>query len=115
MSEAHFQFVPLWSYREAFGDGGVARLGVARSIILNILITIPLGYFLPAVYRELKHRYRLSILTVVVISVITEIIQLISRTGLCETDDVINNTIGGIIGLVSYMVAGKIIKKVQRH
>ncbi len=114
MNEAHFQIIPFWSYREAFENGGIVRLGVARSIFLNVLITIPLGYILPAVYRFLNHRYRLTILTILVLSLLTELIQLFSKTGLCETDDLINNTIGGLIGLIAYVMAEKMIKKVRK-
>lgn len=107
MEEAHIKLEPFWSYREAFNNGEIARLGVARSILLNIAITIPLGYLLPAVYGRSKHSYGLSLLTILLLSLVTELIQLLSRAGLCETDDVINNVIGGAIGLVGYWVFDK--------
>lgn len=109
MGEAHLRLEPFWSYREAFEGFSIRRLGVARSIILNIAITIPLGFLLPAVYR--KHRYLWTILTVMVLSLATEIIQLITRTGLAETDDVINNALGCIIGLVGYLFAERQMKR----
>ncbi len=102
MEEAHIKLQPFWSYREAFRDGQIARLGMARSILLNIAVTIPLGYLLPAVYGSSKHRYGLSLLTVFLLSMATELIQFLNKTGLAETDDVINNTIGGSIGSIAY-------------
>ena len=107
MEEFHIKLEPFWSYREAFRDGQIARLGVARSIFLNIAVTIPLGYLLPAVYGNSKHRYGLSFLTVFLLSLFTELIQLLSKTGLAETDDVINNVIGGTIGLIGYLFFDK--------
>ena len=83
----------------------IKRLGVARSIILNVAITVPLGYLLPAVLRFVKHKFLWTIVTVLVLSLITELVQLISRTGLAETDDVINNVIGTVIGMFGYWIA----------
>ncbi len=107
MEEVHIKLEPFWSYREAFRDGKIVRLGVARSILLNIAITIPLGFLLPAVYGSSKHRYGLTFLTILLLSLATELIQLLTRTGLAETDDVINNVIGGAIGLIGYWIFDK--------
>lgn len=107
MKEAHIRLEPLWSYREAFNGFSIRRLGVARSIVLNIMLFIPLGYLLPSIYRFIDHKYLLTIISIIIISVFTEIIQWLSRTGLVETDDVINNLIGGLIGLIGYMVGSK--------
>ena len=111
MDEQHIRFVPFWSYKEAFRDGQIVRLGVARSIILNIAITIPLGYLLPSIYQSTHHRYLYTFLTVLFLSLITEALQLITKTGLCETDDVINNVVGVVIGMFMYKVAEKGIEK----
>lgn len=111
MTEAHIRLQPFWSYLEAFDGFHIKRLGVARSILLNIAMTIPLGYLLPGIYRHTDHQYRWTILTVLGLSIVTEVIQLITHTGLCETDDVINNLLGALIGLVGYIVADKIIRK----
>ena len=104
MTETHVRLEPFWSYREAFEGWGIRRLGVARSILLNIAITIPLGYLLPAVFRFTSHRYLWTVLTVLCLSISTEVIQLMTRTGLAETDDVINNVLGCLIGLGLYWI-----------
>jgi len=107
MKENHVKLEPFWSYKEAFEGLSISRLGVVRSIVLNIAITIPLGYLLPSAYRSTHHRYLHTMLTVLFLSLVTEILQLITRTGLCETDDVINNMFGAAIGMVMYRVAEK--------
>ena len=109
-NETHIQLKPFWSYKEAFGVEGIARLGLARSIILNILITVPLGCFLPAVYRNTSHRYRNTFLTILLLSIITELTQYLTKTGLCETDDLIDNVLGGVIGLLAYIIADIVLK-----
>jgi glycopeptide antibiotics resistance protein len=35
---------------------------------------------------------------------VIELIQLVFRLGLFEVDDVINNTLGAVIGLVNYII-----------
>ena len=114
MDESHIRLEPFWSYKEAFNGTEVVRLGVARSILLNILITVPLGYLLPALYRNTKHRYAYTLLTVLALSLFTESVQFFTRTGLCETDDVINNVLGAVIGMLAYKVADMITKKERR-
>ena len=114
MSEAHIRLEPFWSYREAFENGRIVRLGVARSIALNIAITVPLGYLLPAVYRFTKHKYVWTMITVLSLSLATETIQYLTRTGLAETDDVINNLLGGLIGAAGYLCSEAIILKRQK-
>lgn len=108
MTEIHIRLQPFWSYREAVEGFSIRRLGVARSILLNIAITIPLGYLLPAVYRFTKRRYLWTMITVLILSASTELIQYITRTGLAETDDLINNLTGGGIGAMGYWLACRI-------
>ena len=114
MEEVHVRLEPFWSYREAFDGMSIRRLGVARSIILNIAIMIPLGYLLPAVYRGTTHRYLWTFLSILILSVITEILQLITKTGLCELDDIMSNSFGAMIGILGYVVADKVLNKQRR-
>lgn len=111
MEEAHVRLEPFWSVREAFDGLSIRRLGVARSILLNIAITIPLGYLLPGLYQRSPHCYQLTILTVLLLSLVTEVVQLITRTGLAETDDVINNVLGALIGAALYWIIERIMRK----
>lgn len=102
----------LWSYREslAFPDGlkslfrgtvEVTRPALLEEIILNILLYIPMGYLLPTVFVKLKPR------DVVIIgfccSLLTEVSQLVFRIGLFEFDDMLNNTLGCIVGLGMFL------------
>lgn len=65
-------------------------------IILNILLFMPIGLFL----YVLIDRYRLvKIATACLfLSITIEVLQYTLKCGLCETNDVINNTLGGMIG-----------------
>ena len=92
----------FWSYREAFSlEGGfhIRRLGVARSILLNVLLDLPLGFLLPALFRT-SHPYRWTLLCVLVLSLGTETLQYFTGRGLCEFDDVFDNLLGAALGCI---------------
>ncbi len=115
MAEMHMRLDPFWSYREAFdGFFTIRRLGVARSICLNILLYIPPGYLLPSVFRRCKHRFIVSAVAAAGLSLGTEAVQFFTKTGLCETDDVINNLIGAVIGGIGYWCAMKLMNRGHR-
>lgn len=119
---------PFWSYRRAFaltGNGLFFGLTVTDSrilklIILNILLYVPFGYLLPFAWPGLlkiglfASRPRLQrlfrafpwivVLLGTVMSISTEFAQLIFRLGFFEFDDIFNNTLGCLIGVVLYLV-----------
>ena len=66
-------------------------------ILLNILLYYPLGYFLLTLFPKLKAWHVLLIACSC--SVITEAIQYIIQIGWCETDDVLHNIVGAVLGV----------------
>ena len=91
----------FWSYREAF-EGfpfKIKRLGLARQIAMNVLLTVPLGLLLPLLFYRAKHPYVWTVLIVLGLSVLTEVLQYLTRMGLCELDDLFDNLLGGLIGI----------------
>lgn len=102
-----FRAKPFESYYIAFAEGGIE---VMLQIIINIAMFIPIGFLLPCCFK-LYEKYRYVLITAVIASVSIELLQLIFRMGLFETDDVINNVFGAMIGLGIYVV----VKKVKNH
>lgn len=80
-------------------------------ILLNIILFIPLGVFLPFMYYPYKKLFLLTALTGLICSVAIETTQYITARGITEFDDVINNTLGAMIGFGIYKL---IIKKVAK-
>lgn len=72
--------------------------GMWKSIILNIVLFLPLGFLLGN---------KKGIATGFLLSVIIEVVQYIGMLGFCELDDVLNNTVGAVLG---YFV-GRMVKK----
>lgn len=109
----------FWSYRSAFqiSDGipGIRRLGLARQILLNILVMIPAGLLLPLVYNHFRHPYILTVLTGFSLSVLTEVLQYFTRLGLCELDDVLNNTLGCLAGILLFHFGTRAVKWICRQ
>ena len=105
----------FWSYKDAFawkeGTITILRLGLARQILLNILVYVPVGLLMPLVYK--KHPYIFALLTGFMLSLLTEVMQYITHRGLCEMDDLFNNTLGCLIGMTLFALGSQVIRKLQ--
>ena len=72
----------------------------AREVFLNILLYIPMGYLLPFVIKPM--RYSIAACTAVgfICSCATEYAQLRYGLGYFQIDDIVNNTLGCLIGAI---------------
>ncbi|MCR5452644.1 MAG: VanZ family protein [Lachnospiraceae bacterium] len=96
------------TYRKQIGE-----LGFFLNIYGNILLLVPLGFLLPAIFWGEKHYPVLAIGICFLFSVGVELTQLVTRHGCCDVDDVILNTIGGMIGYLLYRIYKFIGRKVN--
>ena len=88
----------FWTYKRFFSSKD------ARSDVLNnIWLYIPIG----AVLFKL-HPKRVILLFPIVFSLTTEAVQFVSGTGLCEIDDLINNSFGAILGYETARISSSI-------
>lgn len=71
--------------------------GVSIFAIENLLLFIPMGFFLPAIVSKCRNIITTSVISLI-LSLIIEITQLSTNRGFFETDDIILNTFGGILG-----------------
>ena len=99
--EPHFFFE---SYRSAFA---LRTPGQILQLALNVILYIPLGMFLPCCFR-LFEKVRYTVLTAFLCSVCIETIQGLFRIGLFEVDDILNNTLGALIGVILYQLVVKV-------
>lgn len=94
----------LWSYKQMFIDDKILS-----DIIRNIWMFIPLGTIL---YKISSHK---SILFFpLILSVLIETTQYITNTGLCELDDIINNSVGSVIGYGIGCIGNRIYHQIMR-
>lgn len=90
----------FWRYRETLGWIAFANL------FGNILIFVPLGFFMP-----MASRYRSFFLTMLYslgLSLLVEAFQFVSQVGSFDVDDMILNTLGGVIGYLLFVVCNTI-------
>lgn len=94
------------------------QVEIYRSLLMNVCLFLPLGLSLPfALPQKQKPKVMITLGCALFLSVAIEGIQLAFRLGHCETDDVIMNVLGALVGTLSYMIFGKIqgFKNKHRH
>lgn len=90
-----------------------SQLGI-RVVLINIagnvLAFMPLGFLLPLI-ADKKLKLPAVVLISFALSLAIELTQLITRVGSCDVDDLILNTLGGVMGYGCYVIFRKIRKK----
>lgn len=105
------ELMPFWSY--AAIQNGVDT--IIPEVVMNVVALIPIGLMMGVVFK--RANWRKVLVAGAVISVSIELMQLIFRKGCCETDDVIHNTIGcvmgyGVYSIVRYIQNKAILRKI---
>ena len=117
---AHFSgrknFVPFVEIRRSIGmlQEGYTR-GAFLNLFGNIVGFLPFGFCLPVITRRLRSFWKVTALGLC-FSLAVEVIQLLSRAGRFDIDDVILNTIGAAMGYLLFLQADYIRREVMyRH
>ena len=79
---------------------------------MNMFIFAPFGVYLGVLFPNWKGYGK--VFTVFFASVILEVLQYILAIGRTDITDVINNTLGGLVGLLVYVLIGKAAKSEER-
>ena len=80
---------------------------VCFNLLGNIVAFIPYGMLLPLLAHNQRKFYRVVLLSFD-FSLLVELVQLVSKVGSFDVDDLILNTIGGAIGYVGFFLANHI-------
>ena len=94
------RLIPFESYRQFLTTGDRFEI---RGIVLNILIFIPYGVLTAELFSK-KKPVVLAIASGLLFVLLIETLQFLTRTGTFETDDVIHNTLGTILGVFVWLV-----------
>ncbi|WP_333650139.1 VanZ family protein [Lacrimispora sp.] len=97
--------INLIPFQGSFDENGVILL---REIIQNILIFIPLGIYIYMIKYEWS--FMKKVLPIMGLSLSFELIQFIFAIGRTDVTDLLDNTLGGIIGIGMSAVIFKIFK-----
>ena len=103
MDEYHYNLVlfreikRFWNYREEVG-----LFAMFTNLFGNVIIFIPFGFFMP-----MASKYR-SIFSAVFysfgLSLCVETFQLITKVGSFDVDDLLLNTVGGLVGYLIFVL-----------
>lgn len=69
----------------------------------NVLAFLPYGFFIPITLDGYKSFFKVSLLSMF-FSTCVELIQLLTRVGSFDIDDIILNTLGSMIGYILYLL-----------
>ena len=73
------------------------------NVIGNIVVFMPIGMFLPSLFSRCRNIFFTTVLSLE-ISLCVEVVQLLTKVGSFDVDDLLLNTLGGICGYLVYMI-----------
>jgi len=94
----------LWVLRYSDQPGMITHAVV--NLAGNVVMFVPLGVLLPALWRSLRRLIRFLPAVVGVILAV-ELLQLVTRLGTCDVDDFILNLAGALLGYLVWLAMGK--------
>lgn len=92
----------FYQYRHKLG-----MMAFLLNVFGNVVAFIPCGFFLPIISRRGKRWYNCFALCYL-LSLAIEITQLVFQVGSFDVDDMLLNTLGGILGYYTYHIVQKI-------
>ena len=88
----------FWNNRDSLGISTVIT-----NLAGNIVAFAPFGFFLPMLWEKGRNIVRCVLLTAL-FSLAVEMVQLFSKVGAFDVDDILLNAIGGFVGWLCYFV-----------
>lgn len=104
--------VPIKDTINTFMHSETGLRNSLRNVIGNILVFMPLGFFIPLLFEKLnnfKKVFKIGFLS----SLAIELCQLFVNSNVCDIDDVIYNTLGAVVGFICYRTFEMIMIKIN--
>ena len=89
--------------------GGNAARG--RSVLQNIMLFVPMGFFFTQVLSGRKYRFPAAVLLGFAVSLLIETVQYHTGRGWFDAEDLFNNTLGAVIGSGLFCAVDRIMGK----
>lgn len=105
--EYRYNLVPFleikrfWNHRDLLGP-----VAVFTNLAGNVLAFIPFGVILPVISRRCRSVFRIMLFSFE-FSFLVECIQLVTKVGTFDVDDLMLNTLGGVIGYLIFAVCNR--------
>lgn len=97
--EARYDLNMIDVYRIAFSGNSVFM----TQLIGNVIMFIPFGILVPICFQKIRGVQKITLFSFLA-SLFIETTQLYTHTGLFELVDLLNNTLGGVIGYLIYKI-----------
>ncbi len=104
----HYNLKPFEEIRRYMGH--ISQLGyfyVMLNLLGNVVCFVPLGFVLPILSSRKWGAVRIIIVSFLA-SLLVEITQLVTKLGSCDVDDIMMNTLGGLLGYILFILCRKI-------
>lgn len=102
-------FIPFRTIFEYLSGDMLAQAFAPSNIIGNIVLFFPLGIYFTLFNPNKK--LSINVAMVALVSIFVEIMQFLFKVGATDIDDVILNTLGGLIGVLIFKLLNKILKQ----
>ena len=98
----------FWIYREQLGV-----FAVVTNLLGNVVGFVPFGFMLPLIVRRARGFFLITLLGFA-LSLFVEVVQLITKVGCFDVDDLILNTLGAAVGYILFAVCHLIDDQTRR-
>jgi len=89
---------------QAFRSVHILDVKTVAEVYLNVMLHVPIGYLLPYAFPWFRTKPRLrATAACFLISLATENIQLITKVGYYDLNDLVTNTLGGFVGATFFV------------
>ena len=85
-----------------------------RQFLINVFMIVPIGSLTPLIISK-KHKYILTLICCIALTLTIEFLQFFTRCGTFEVSDLINNMIGAVLGVMAYIIGRKIYNRVRKN
>lgn len=88
--------------------------GFVVNIFGNIFAFSPFGFLLPLLNKSYRKFYIIALLSII-FSLVIETSQLLLKVGVFDVDDILMNSIGGILGYLAFKILYALYKRIYYH
>ncbi len=96
----------FFTYREIIGFRGFVI-----NLFGNIIVFMPWGFMVPII-RKRPYKFVYTAASTFLLSLCIETVQLVTRVGSFDVDDLILNTTGGIAGFIVYAIVNAVRRRI---
>lgn len=112
-SEQSLNLIPFSTISEyLFSDAASVRRSAIGNVVGNIVAFAPLGLYLPLLRRDA--RVWANVLIIASTSIAVEVVQGTLGLGSSDIDDVILNTVGGLVGVLCFTLLRVLLRRRAR-